>query len=77
MDIKQVVVPTSAEQILVVVLAWVGLNVGIAHWFDASIVRAEVFVTSVVVFGWVVWAIPYRLEQTELERYQKNRERYW
>lgn len=76
MNIKMVVVPTSAEQILLVVLAWIGLNVGLAHWLDASIVRAEVLVTSVVVFGWAVWAIQYRLEQSELERYQRNRERY-
>lgn len=76
MGIKRVVVPTSAEQILLVVLAWVSLNVGLAHWLDASILRAEVLVTSVVVFGWAVWAIHYRIEQSEREQYQKNRERY-
>ena len=75
MGIERVVAPTSAEQILLVVLAWVGLNVGLAHWFDASIVRGEVLVTSLVVFGWAVWAIHYRLEQYEMEQYQKNRER--
>lgn len=76
MRIKRVVAPTSAEQILLVVLVWVGLNVGLAHWLDASIVRAEILVTSLIVFGWVVWAIDYRLEQSEKERYQKNRDRY-
>lgn len=76
MGIKRVVVPTSAEQILLVVLGWVGLNVGLAYWLEASILRAEVLVTSLVVFGWTVWAINYRLEQYELEQYQKNRERY-
>lgn len=76
MGIKRVVVPTSTEQILLVVLAWVGLNVGLARWLEASIIRAEVIVTSLILFGWAVWAIQYRLEQSELERYQKNRERY-
>ena len=76
MGIKQVVMPTSADQILLVVLAWAGLNVGLSYWLDAPIVRAEVLVTSLVVFGWVVWAIDYRLEQSEKERHQKNRERY-
>lgn len=76
MGIKRVVVPTSAEQILLVVLAWVGLNVGLAHWLDASILRAEVLVSSVVVFGWAMWSIHYRIEQSEREQYQKNRERY-
>ena len=69
-------VPTSAEQILLVVLAWVGPIVGLTYWLDPSIVRAEVLVTSLVVFGWAVWAIDYRLEQSEKERYQKNREPY-
>lgn len=76
MGIRRVVVPTSAEQILLVMLAWVGLNVGLAHWLDASIVRAEVLVTSVVIFGWAVWAIHYRLEQHKMEQYQKNQKRF-
>ena len=76
MDIKRVVASTSTEQILLVVLTWVGLNVGLAHWLDASLVRAEILITSLVVFGWVVWAIQYRLEQPEIEQYQQNRERY-
>lgn len=76
MGIKQVVAPTSAEQILLVVLAWIGLNVGLTYWLDASIVRAEVLITSLIVFGWAVWAIDYRLKQSEKELYQKKRERY-
>lgn len=76
MGIKRVVAPTSAEQILLVVLVWASLNVGLAHWFDSSIVRSEVVVTSLVVFGWAAWAIHYRLEQSERMRYQRNRERY-
>lgn len=76
MEIRRVIVPTSTEQILLVVLSWAGLNVGLAHWLDATLLRAEILITSLLVFGWAVWAIHYRLKQSELERYQQNRERY-
>ena len=76
MGIKRVVAPTTTEQILLVVLTWVGLNVELAHWLNAPLLRAEILITSLVVFGWVVWAIHYRLERAEMERYQQNREEY-
>lgn len=68
-------VPTSVEQILLVVLAWVGLNGGFTHWLDASLLRAEILITALLVFDWAVLAIQYRLEQAEQGRYQQNRER--
>lgn len=73
MRLGTIVAPDSADQILLVVLLWVGVTVAIAQVFDSPWVRWETLLGSVAVFLWVAWAVYYRLEQYQQEQYARNR----
>lgn len=72
MNLREVLAPQSSERIVLVVLAWALLSAGLAEVLDAAIVRWEVLLSGVIVFGWAVWAINYRIEQSRKERYQEQ-----
>lgn len=69
--------PESANQILLIVLLWIGVTVAIAQIFDSPLVRWETLLGSIVVFVWAVWAVYYRLDQYQQEEYARNRENKW
>lgn len=73
MGLRRIVVPESADQILLIVLLWVGVTIAIAQLFESSWVRWETLLGSVIVFAWAVWAIRYRLDQYQQEQYARNR----
>lgn len=68
--VAEFIAPQSTERILLVILSWAGLTIGVSRLFDSSWVRWEILVGTAVLTGWTVWAIHYRLEQHQLERYE-------
>lgn len=73
MELREVLAPTSAERIVLVVVTWTIANAALARVLDASLLRWEVLVGGVVVFGWAVWAIDYRLAEARKGWYRKQR----
>lgn len=73
MSFSDAVAPASMEQIIAVVVGWVILNVALSRLLDEALLRWEVLLGAIVVFGWVVWAVHYRLEEARQDRYRKHR----
>lgn len=73
MDLREVLAPRSSERLVLVVIGWAIVNAGLAQFLDASLIRWEVLLSAVVVFGWAIWAINYRIGQARKEWYQKQR----
>jgi hypothetical protein len=73
MDIKEVLAPASTERIILVVLVWGLSSVGVSRYLDQSLLRIELVLSGILVFGWAVWAIDYRFEQAKKERYERQR----
>lgn len=65
--------PESANQILLIVLFWIGVTIAIAQLFESSWIRWGTLLGSVIVFGWAIWPIWYRLGQYQQEQYARNR----
>lgn len=70
---RRIIVPESADRILLIVLLWIGVTVVIAWIFDSLWVRWETLLGSVAVFAWATWAVYYRLGQYQREEYARNR----
>ena len=71
MNLREVLTPRSGERIVLVVLAWAILSAGLAQFLDATLVRWEVLLSGVLVFGWAVWAINYRIEEARKDWYRR------
>ena len=65
MELRAVLAPSSADWILLVVVTWGVASPALAHVLDASLVRWEVLLGVVVVFGWAALATDYRLAAPE------------
>lgn len=77
MSLRGIIVPDSADQILLIVLLWIGVTVAIVQIFDSPLVRWETLLGSIVVFAWVAWAVYYRLDQYQQDEYARNRNNKW
>ncbi len=73
MDWRSIIVPKSSNQILLIVLLWIGVTVAIAQVFNSPWVRWETLLGSAIIFVWVAWAVYYRLDQYQQEEYARNR----
>lgn len=73
MSFKDAVAPASTEQIIAVVVGWVLLNIALSRLLDGALLRWEVLLSTLVLFGWVVWAVHYRLEEARQDHYRKHR----
>lgn len=73
MAVRDILKPNSLDQVFYVVLLWTFIIIGSTSIYDSPLLRLEIIIGSGILFIWVVWAIYYRLEQAEKERYRRNR----
>ncbi len=73
MALRDILKPNSLDQVVYVILLWVFIIIGSTSFYDSPLLRLEVLLGSGILFIWVVWAVYYRLEQTQKERYRRNR----
>lgn len=64
--------PNSLDQIVYVVLIWVIFSVVVTRVYNTSIVRLEIVVGTGILLIWAIWAVHYRLEQIQQERYKRK-----
>lgn len=70
MTVREVLRPSSAEQVLAVVLGWTLLMTSISSVYDTPLVRLEILVGSVLVLLWAAWATHELLEAAQQKRYR-------
>ncbi|ELY63391.1 hypothetical protein C492_07115 [Natronococcus jeotgali DSM 18795] len=73
MSFRELLGPDSLDQIVYVILFWSLILFGSAYILDEQIIRLESIVGTGILLAWVIWAINYRLQQVQQERYEKRR----
>lgn len=73
MPLRDVLGPNSVDQIVYVILFWSLILFGSAYILDEQIIRLESIVGTGILLAWVIWAINYRLQQIQQERYNQKR----
>ena len=73
MSFRAILVPDSLNTIFYIVVVWCVLIVVVTRIYDTQLIRLEIVVGTGILFIWVVWAVRYRLEQIQQERYRRYR----
>lgn len=76
MGLRERLAPRSGEQILLVVLLLATATAVAGQLGDLVLAHWAILFGGTIVLGWAVWAVHYRLEQAQRERYRRNRSRY-
>lgn len=71
MSLRELAGPNSLNQIVYVILLWIIIILSLSYFYDTPLVRLEIIVATGLVMIWVVWAIRYRLEQVQRDRYKR------
>jgi hypothetical protein len=61
------------EEIIAVILVWILILIVSSRLLGSRLFRWELVLGTILVAAWVIWAIQYRLEQAQQERYQRRR----
>lgn len=71
MSLRELAGPNSLNQIVYVILLWIIIILGLSYFYDTPLVRLEIIVATGLVMIWAVWAIRYRFEQVQRDRYKR------